>query len=416
MSNKAKDKPWFHYPKFSWQKKQAVVIGGGIAGCQSAYHLLQTGWHVTLIERHKKLATEATGNIAGAILPKMTALESLGEDFYSQAFHYTLKQLAQIKASQKYIHHDLCGVLQLAHNAREEKRWSALKKRGFDDDFLQCLDREQTQQQSGIHTPYKSTFFPQGGWINPASFCDALIDHPNCHVLLESNALALEKNQQQWQVLDSHNHLLAQAEVIIICGGKDINQLAQTNDLAIMPVLGQTTQATATPSSLKLKTVIGHEGYLTPAINGQHIFGATFERHKNQAMIDPVADKTNQQQLHKYLAKFSDSLGQIESSHAAIRMTTPDRFPYAGALIDTQAYKKDYADIHQGKHWKSYPSARYQQGLFVLAGLGSRGLTTAGYCASLLADIINGKQPKGKITQALHAGRFMVKRLKTNSI
>ena len=416
MSTKIKDKPWFHYPAFSWQKKQAVVIGGGIAGCQSAWHLLQTGWNVTLIERHEKLATEASGNIAGAILPKMTALESLGEDFYVQAFHYTLKQLAQLKASHKHIHYDLCGVLQLAHNTREEKRWKALQQRGFDDDFLQCLDKAQTQQQSGIHTPYKSTFFPQGGWVNPASFCDALVDHPNCTILLENNALKLKQEQRQWQVLDSHNHLLIQAEIIIISSGKDINQLAQTNDLPIMPVLGQTTQATATTASQKLKTVIGHEGYLTPAIKGQHIFGATFERHKDKAIITPIADKINQQQLHKYLAEFSDSLGKIESSHAAIRMTTPDHFPYAGALIDIQAYKKDYADIHQGKHWKIYPNAAYQQGLFILAGLGSRGLTTAGYCASLLVDIINGKQPKDKITQALHAGRFMIKRLKTNNI
>jgi len=117
-----------------------VVIGGGIAGCQSAWHLLATGWRVTLIERHEKLATEASGNIAGAILPKMTALESLGEDFYVQAFRYTLKQLAQLKASHKHIQYDLCGVLQLAHNAREEKRWDALQKRGFDHAFLHCLE------------------------------------------------------------------------------------------------------------------------------------------------------------------------------------------------------------------------------------------------------------------------------------
>jgi len=415
VSHKIADKPWFHYPAFSWQTKRAVVIGGGIAGCQSAWHLLQTGWHVTLIERHKKLATEASGNLAGAILPKMTALESLGEDFYVQAFRYTLKQLEQLAASHQHLHYDLCGVLQLAHNAREEKRWQALQKRGFEDDFLQCLNTAQTQQQSGIHAPYKSVFFPQGGWINPASFCKALIDHPNCCVLLESEALNLKKVKQQWQVLDNQHHLIAQAEVIIMSSGKDIKQLTQYNDLPIMPVLGQTTQANASATSQKLKTVIGHEGYLTPAINGQHIFGATFERDKNQAIIDPIADKTNQQQLYKYLAEFSDSLGKIESSHAAIRMTTPDRFPYAGALIDRTFYNNNYADIHQGKYWKSYPSAHYQKGLFILAGLGSRGLTTAGYCAALLADIINGKQPNDKITQALHAGRFMVKRLKQNS-
>ena len=404
--------PWFNYPAFNWQKKKAILIGGGIAGCQSAGHLLQTGWQVTLIERHKKLATEASGNSAGAIMPKMTALPSLGEDFYSEAFRYTLNQLTQLESAEKQIQHELCGVLQLAHNLREEKRWKSLQQRDFSNDFLQCLDREQTQQCSGITSPYKSTYFPQGGWINPASFCQALIDHPNCEILLHSEALQLKQDQQQWQVIDTDHKTLAEAEVVIIANGKDLNQFEQSKDLPIMPVLGQTSQATATPPSNKLKTILGHEGYLTPAVDGQHIFGATFERNNHQAILNPQADAINQQQLHKYLPDFYNSLGDIKSCHAAIRMTTPDRFPYVGGIINQAHYQQNYADIHQGKHWKKYPIGQYLKGLFILAGLGSRGLTTGGYCASLLVDIINSKASESNITNALHVGRFVIRGLK----
>ena len=406
--------PWFDYPQFNWNKKHAIVIGGGIAGCQSAWHLLQTGWQVTLIERHSNLATEASGNLAGAIMPKMTALPSLGEDFYREAFAYTLKQLTQLQLAHQQIEYERCGVVQLAHNPREEKRWAALQKRRFADDFLQCLDVAQTEQRSGIASPYKSTYFPQGGWISPASFCHALMDHPQGEVLLHCEALRLQQDQQHWQVLDTNNRALAQAEVVIIANGKDLAQFEQTQLLPILPVLGQTSQASASASSAKLQTVIGHEGYLTPAVHGQHIFGATFERHIKQATLNPQADTINQQQLHQYLPDFCDSLGAIKSSHAAIRMTTPDRFPYAGGLINTVRYQQDYADIHQGKHWKKYPTGRYLQGLFVLAGLGSRGLTTAGYCASIVVDIINGKPPKHNMANALHAGRFTIRQLKKN--
>ncbi len=404
--------PWFDYPHFNWHQKRAVVIGGGIAGCQSAWHLVQTGWQVTLIERHKKLATEASGNKVGAIMPKVTALSSLGEKFYTAAFNYTLKQLQQLTLEGKQIQYNLCGVVQLAHNPRENKRWKALQQRDFDDDFLQCLDPEQTEYQSGIPSFYKSTYFPRGGWVSPASFCRALVDHPNCEVLFASEALQLERKQQQWSV-NNQQTTLAQAEVVIIANGKDLHQFEQSKDLPIMPVLGQTSQANATPASENLDAVIGHEGYLTPAVNGLHIFGATFERNKNQAVINPQADVINQQQLYKYLPYFYDSFGEIKSSHAAIRMTTPDRFPYAGGLIDQARYQSDYADIHQGKHWKKYPTGHYLQGLFVLAGLGSRGLTTSGYCASLLVNIINGTPEKTKITNALHAGRFMIRQLKS---
>ena len=408
--------PWFNYPSFNWHKKKAIVIGGGVAGCQSAWHLLQTGWQVTVIERHKKLAMEASGNLAGAIMPKMTAVPSLGEDFYSESFNYTLTQLAQLKSAEKQVQHELCGVLQLAHSPREEKRWNALQQRNFPDDFLQSLDVEKTEQCSGISSPYKSTYFPQGGWISPASFCQALIDHSNCEVLLHSEALQLTQDQQQWQVIDAYHQILAEAEVVIIANGKDLNQFEQTKDLPVMPVRGQTSQACPTSASDKLQTIIGHEGYLTPAVNGLHIFGATFERNNNQAVMNPQADAINQQQLHKYLPDFYNSLGEIKSSHVAIRMTTPDRFPYAGGVIDQAHYQRDYADIHQGKHWKKYPIGQYLQGLFVLAGLGSRGLTTGGYCASHLVNIINGNPLESKILNALHAGRFMIRRLKTNTL
>jgi tRNA 5-methylaminomethyl-2-thiouridine biosynthesis bifunctional protein len=424
MHHKKRPTPWFDYPHFNWHKKQAIVIGAGIAGCQSAWYLVRSGWNVTLIERHKKPSTEASGNVAGAIMPKMTALASLGEDFYRAAFHSTLQQLAQLKASGKTIQYAQCGVLQLAHNQREEKRWASLQQRGLPQDLIQCLNITQTQAISGIATPYNSTYFPQGGWVNPASFCRALIqvliNNANCQMLLECEALHLQQQQRQWQVVNTENKVVAQAEVIVIANGKDLKQFKQTKTLPAMPVLGQTSQANATFSSEKLQTVIGHKGYLTPAIDGQHIFGATFERNIDQAILKPQADSLNQQQLNQYLPQFYDSLGEIKSSHAAIRLTTPDRFPYAGALIDPERYLQDYADIHQGKHWKNYPTGSYRKGLFILAGLGSRGLTTSGYCASLLVNIINNKTTTRQATQtnianALHVGRFTIKQLKKNS-
>ena len=410
--------PWFEYPSFSWTKKHAIVIGAGIAGCQSVWHLLATGWQVTLIERHHAIATEASGNKAGAIMPKMTALPSLGEDFYIEAFRYTLEQLAQLTASKKKIHYALCGVVQLAHTPREEKRWQALRQRGFADNFLQCLEVDETLRCSGIFAPYKSTYFPYGGWIDPVSYCQALIDHPRCNTLLHCNALQLQQDQQQWQVLDAKGNSIAHAEVVVVANGKDLKHIEQTAYLPAQSVLGQTSQASATTRSANLQTVIGHDGYLTPAIKGQHIFGATFERNKDKAIITAQADVLNQQQLQRYLADFSDSLGSIESSHAALRMTTPDRFPYAGAVINTALYQHDYADLHQGKHWKQYPIGSYQKGLFVLAGLGSRGLTTGGYCASIMVDIINAKpNPKAskrRLVDALHTGRFIIRQLKKN--
>lgn len=422
---------WFQYPTFNWQKKQAVIIGGGIAGAQIAWHLCQSNWQVTLIERHQHLGSEASGNPAGVISPKMTAKESLGEDFYTQSYHYTLSQLEQLKLQGHNINMDNCGVLQLAHNSREIKRWQALKERNFPKDFIQLLDENKTHKIAGLELSakqqYKSCYFPKGAWIEPASLIKALTNHPNCSVINLTKVLKLVRSENTWQIYNEDNQLICQSEIAIIANGKDLFSFKQSSFLAGMPVAGQTTSATASSLSKKLKTVIGHEGYLTPAINTntsssyftkkQHIFGATFDREKPNPRLSLIADNQNIDCLTQYLPEFASSLTEVSSAHVAVRMTTPDRFPYVGALPDKTYYQHNYFDLHQGKQWKKYPKAKYQNGLFVLGGLGSRGIITSGFCAKALCDLIMNKVESEQTSQVLlncHPARFIIKKLKQN--
>ena len=420
MSTNKQKEPWFKYPSFKWQTKHAVIIGGGIAACQMAWHLCQKDWQVTLIERHEKIATEASGNPVGVILPKMTSQKSMGEYFYTQCFDYTLSQLNTLKQQGKFVDWQQSGALQLAHNTRELKRWDALNKRVFSSSFLQLLNNAKTSQQAGINLPYKSIYFPQAGWIKPESLCHALSDHPNCKVIVETEALILSKIDDHWQVLNIENTLIAKAEAVIICAGKDLFNFKQSSFLPNMPVAGQTTFTTAQGNSKKLKTVIGHEGYLTPAIDNQHIFGATFDRENNAPTLTPEADDKNRKQLEKYLPDFCNELSSFKSAHTAVRMTTPDRFPYVGLLPDLDFYQENYHDLHQGKQHKKYPTAQYQDGLFVLGGLGSRGLTTSGLCAKNLCDLLENKPQtsqllhSSQLLQYCHPARFLIKALKRN--
>ena len=185
---------WFRYPNYNFQSKQAVVIGAGIAGCQMAWHLVQRGWQVTIIEREKKIAQQASGNPAGIISPKMTAKDSGGENFYVSCFDYAIKQLSNLKNDHSSLDWHACGLLQLAHNDREKMRWESLKNRNFDLDFLQLIDQNQSTKIAGIPMSYKASYFPQAGWINPVSFCETLLADcgENCNVILETDVLSLK--------------------------------------------------------------------------------------------------------------------------------------------------------------------------------------------------------------------------------
>ncbi len=411
---------WFQYPKFTRNSKKAVVIGAGIAGCQTAYHLTKNHWDVTLIDRQDSIANEASGNPAGVIYPKVTAKNSPGEDFYIHCFNVFLEQVDFLQDQDVDLGWHPRGVLQLAHNAREIKRWQALKEREFSKDFIDLLDEQDASNIAGFPINYKATYFPKGGWINPKTFCKVLTASEKCTTLFNVEVAQLQKNNNLWQVLDTDGNLLAEADVIIFATGKALHQFLPANskdDFPSLAVAGQTTLAKTSDLSLLLKTVIGHEGYLTPVDleTQRHTFGATFERGIEQSELCDTADKQNLEQLQHYLPEFVNSLGEIESGHAAVRLTTPDRFPYVGALPDTDFYRKHYHDLHLGKHWKDYPSAQYETGIFMLGGFGSRGLTSSAACAKALVELIEGtSQSTTQMTllQQCHPARYLIKCLK----
>lgn len=428
MSSIKQTPAWFQYPKYTWNKKHAVVIGAGIAGCQAAWHLVKQGWQVTVIEREAKLAQHASGNPAGIISPKMSAQASTGEAFYVDCFDYAIDQLGTLKKRHKDLDWHACGLLQLAHNEREEVRWETLKDRFSGDtnsSFLQLLDEQESSQIAGIPLNYKASYFPKAGWIDPVNFCETLLKDcaDQCKLVLETDALKIDKTANKWNVESAQGNNISSAEVIIITSGKDLNQFEQSNQLPSLPVAGQTTVATTNSFASQLKTTIGHEGYLTPSSDktSQLTFGASFDRSfelnsKNTVDIDKKTDNKNLNQLGKYLPELVDSFTETNSAHAAIRMTTPDRFPYVGGVADNDFYANNYADLHQGKQYKEYKSAEYLEGLFVLGGLGSRGLTTSGRCAKVLSDIITNRMldENQTIQQQCHPARFIIKDLKRN--
>ena len=289
-----------------------------------------------------------------------------------------------------------CGSLQLAHEPREAARQQAIRERGLAEDFIRILDAEEASAVAGIPLSVGASYFPQAAWLNPASLCKALAAHDNIEVRLLENAKPVSSTG-----------------ITIIASCREADQYPHSAFLPFMPVMGQTSCAVASGFSSRLKTTLGHEGYLTPAIAGQHIFGATFARNVREAVLAEAADETNFHQLAHYLPEFAQSLEQCESSHAAIRMTTPDRYPVVGALPDEGYFRQVYADLRHGRARQVFPPAEYQTGMFMSAGYGSRGLTTSGLCAEMLAGLITGEPLPMQATlyRNLHPARFLIRQL-----
>jgi tRNA 5-methylaminomethyl-2-thiouridine biosynthesis bifunctional protein len=95
-------------------------------------------------------------------------------------------------------------------------------------------------------------------------------------------------------------------------------------------------------------------------------------------------------------------------------MTTPDRYPMVGAVPDVDYCRQTYAELRHGRVGQVFPAARYQKNLYLLGGLGSRGLTTSGLCAELLASLLMGEPLPMQATlyQQLHPARFLIRQLR----
>ena len=431
--------PWFRYPRFNGRQQRAVIIGAGIAGCQLSWHLGNAGWQVTVIERAGEISNGASGNPAGVVSPKMTAQHGPGEHFYRQAFSYAIAQLARLKAEITDLPWHPCGMLQLTHDERETKRWDALRQR---DDLslpggkrlLQCVDAAQASTIAGIACPNSATYFPQAGWLSPRGLCEALLADCPCDLRLNTAVGDIRPIEQTgnegmggWRVFDNNNHLIAVADSVIFANGHAANTSPQTQHIPMTGVLGQSSLLDAQPATEKLRCVIGHQGYLTPAFqlssspaqqsSPVHALGASYQRHFNSDAINSTVDQENRDQLQRHLPRFLTADAKVSPGHAAIRATTPDRFPIAGGLPNVNSYQQHYAWLRHGmQHLRTgIPAAEYLPGLFILSGLGSRGLSTSGFCADLLSRLITDDiRPEDETwLERLHPARFLIKSLKT---
>lgn len=405
--------PWFQYPQYEWQDRTVTIIGAGIAGRQVAWHLAEQGWKVTLLERNSALPEEASGNVAGIISPKVTAKPSPGESFYVQCFNYVLRQLKE--HPEWSTDWNQSGVIQLIIKERDKARWQQLSERNLPDQLLQCLSPEQASVVSQIPIKHQALYFPEAGWIKPKSFCSSLVQHANIEFKSHSEALELNYTNNNWHVTDRQQNIIACSEAVVICSGKNLNYAA-VEKLPYIPIAGQTTLVRSNVQGKSLKTVIDHEGYITPRIDNEnaHIMGATYERDSLDVTFSDSANQQNLEKQQRFLPGLAEELHDLEHGHSAIRMTTPDRLPYLGAVPDFEHYQTDYADLHHGKHWKHYPNASYYPNLFIAAAFASRGLTTSALCAKTLACLMDNKELpiSDELLHALHPARFWVRDLK----
>lgn len=321
-----------------------LVVGAGIAGATVARALAERGVQVTVRERGA-VAQGASGNAAAVLYPQLTKTYQPATAWHFTGYGLALRWLQQMGLGHRV------GMLKIGKDeADEAKLRAAMQQLQVDETIARWVERDEAQALSGAPVTRGGVWFAQGTWVEPASWCAALLTH--AHITLEEQC------------------------AVTACDGFDQVVLANGIDAAALtehalPMRGSAGQVTLLEGARPPASIVCHKGYAIPLGSGL-LIGATYARGPDAG---EVTEANHQQNINDLANAMPGLGGQVAGGRLSWRATTPDRLPYVGRLED---------------------------GLWVSAGHGSRGMISAPLAAEVIAAQMLG-EPSAVGRDLLHA-------------
>lgn len=387
-------------PPSPWARKaeperRAIVLGAGLAGAAACERLCARGWQVTLVERHLEIASEASGNQAGIFMPLLSKDDNVMARLSRAAYLYALAYWEKLGGVGERIAGAQCGVLQLARNAGHAQVQRAIAAaHHYPAGFAEW-------READARAPDGAWLFRQAGWARPASVCEAMLAAcgPNLTTRFGAGSIRLERRRGEWHALAADGSTVARAPVAVVANGAGARQLAQTAQLPLAAVRGQVTHLAAGELPA-LPFVLCREAYLTPAVNGWHSLGASYDDDADPA-LRASSQRENLDKIRSLLGDQEIGIDAPLAGRVGFRCVAPDRLPLVGELPDAGA----------GGRIERLREVARQPGLYGLLGYASRGLCWAPLAAELLASRLDGEPLplEADLATALDPARFVLR-------
>ncbi|QOL25284.1 bifunctional tRNA (5-methylaminomethyl-2-thiouridine)(34)-methyltransferase MnmD/FAD-dependent 5-carboxymethylaminomethyl-2-thiouridine(34) oxidoreductase MnmC [Thalassotalea sp. LPB0316] len=395
---------------------RVAIIGSGIAAACLAYKLTRENIRVCIYCQDDELAQGGSSNAIGAVYPLLHQERDDISEFYHQAFITALAFYHQVAEQGVAFDHQWCGVLDLAFKPALAKRLIKFDQiNAWPRDIIHTVNAQQASELANMPLEHGGLFMPQAGWVAPQQLVRALFGAAlNTGYLKVKTQCDIEQLQptddNTWRL--HYGNKTDAASTVVMCGGAQTSLLAPFDQLPVYPVRGQVSSMKTNDDIAKLSTVICHKGYLTPKNNDIHCIGATFDKDDRDIQSRTQDDDYNLAMYHQSLTTFPKwQKHDVVSSKARLRCMSPDHMPVAGPMPKTEEYYALYHHLEKDKNWRVDTPAPYYPNLYVLTGLGARGLCSAPLMADIIkADICGTPYPvNSKMLFNLAPNRYILK-------
>jgi tRNA 5-methylaminomethyl-2-thiouridine biosynthesis bifunctional protein len=340
--------------------KSVAVIGAGIAGACAARAFLKRGCSVAVFDKAQAPGAGASGNPLALVMPRLDAADGpqaralLAAYLYAQRFYRELGP-------------DAAAVLDAEHRAKGEKERARFAKLLADPPLDEALLAPIDEGDPGAGVIHHRAIA-----VRPSAALPALLS--GAKLLLGEEVTSLDT---------------IEADLVVVCAGMG---LAGIRGIEAPPLEGRLGQLESAPS-MGTPQAVADGGYVVEAF-GQLVFGATFERAHGEPRISDAARTQNLETLSRLRPGLAPT---TITSRAAIRATTQDRFPFAGAMPQNE--KAPGIGPAPFRHVR------------LIGGLGARGFLWAPLLAELLASEVFGEPSplEASAAKTVDPGRFLLR-------
>ncbi len=198
-----------------------VVIGGGIIGCSTAYHLAKLGFTDTVLLERKKLTSGTTFHAAGLVGQLRTSANITQLLGYSVNLYKTLEAETGLGTGWK-----MNGGLRLACN---QERWTEVKRQattaqsfGLDMQLLTPKEAQELWPLMTIDDLVGAAFLPTDGQANPSDITQALAKGARmagASIFEDTEVLDLEIDKGRIRAVITERGRI-ECEKVVVCAGQ----------------------------------------------------------------------------------------------------------------------------------------------------------------------------------------------------